>query len=409
MRKPNRILLMTVSMFILIQSISLACTSAIVSGKYTADGRPILFKHRDSDFEDNKLVFFKDGKYEYIGLVNSKDTLNKQVWGGCNSVGFAIMNTASYNLKADDDTASVEDREGIVMKMALMQCETIEDFEKMLDNMPKPWGVQANFGVIDAYGGAAYYETGNYSYKKVDVNDPMLAPFGYIIRTNYSFDGKEDEGYGYIRYLTAEELIYNAAAAKSLNTKFFLQDVSRSLKHSLMNTDLGIEPKYSEKENGYEPMNDYIVRNGSVSSILIQGVKKGEAPTNATIWTILGFQFTTVAVPTWLFGGEQLPELVVKDESGNAPLCDKSLILKNRCFPIKRGSGGRYMDLAQVINKEGNGYWQKLEKVENEVLSNTESKLKEWREGKFTKEKIQKYYKWLDEFISSKYREFFNI
>ena len=69
-----------------------ACTTAIVSGKYTADGRPLLYKHRDTGSLQNKLMHFTDGKYSYVGIVNSTDNVGKEVWGGYNSAGFAIMN-----------------------------------------------------------------------------------------------------------------------------------------------------------------------------------------------------------------------------------------------------------------------------------------------------------------------------
>ena len=37
---------------------SSAWTTAIVSGKYTMDGRPLLFKHRDSGKLQNKIMYF---------------------------------------------------------------------------------------------------------------------------------------------------------------------------------------------------------------------------------------------------------------------------------------------------------------------------------------------------------------
>jgi hypothetical protein len=77
----------------------------------------------------------------------------------------------------------------------------------MLETLPKPLGVEANFGVIDANGGAAYYETANYKFEKFDANDPTVAPDGYLIRTNYSFSGEENKGLGYIRYATAADLL----------------------------------------------------------------------------------------------------------------------------------------------------------------------------------------------------------
>ena len=57
--------------FILSQTIQ-PCTTAVVFGKATDDGRPLLLKNRDADALQNKLVYFFDGKYKFIGLVNSE-------------------------------------------------------------------------------------------------------------------------------------------------------------------------------------------------------------------------------------------------------------------------------------------------------------------------------------------------
>ena len=205
--------------FIFVISINdlFSCTTAVVSGKYTEDGRPVLWKHRDSDFNNNKLMYFTDGKFDYIGLVNSEDIKGEQVWGGTNSTGFSIMNAALYDVNLDYD-GDYKDREGYVMKMALQQCATLEDFEKFLNDLPKPMGVAANFGVIDAHGGAAYYETDNNAFVKFDANDPRVAPNGYLIRTNHAFTGKKDEGFGYIRYENAHDLFSNAFV-KNLRNK----------------------------------------------------------------------------------------------------------------------------------------------------------------------------------------------
>lgn len=40
-----------------------ACTTAIISGKYTKNGKPLLWKHRDTWAVNNKIMHFKDGKY----------------------------------------------------------------------------------------------------------------------------------------------------------------------------------------------------------------------------------------------------------------------------------------------------------------------------------------------------------
>lgn len=386
------------------------CTTGIITGKRTIDGRPILFKHRDSDFEQNKLMYFSDGKYNYIGLVNSSDRDGKEVWGGSNSVGFAIINSASYNLKDVNDETKLADLEGMLMKKALQNCATVDEFEKLLNELPKPLGVEANFGVIDAFGNAAYFECNNFTYKKFDANNPETAPNGYLIRTNFSVSGRVDEGYGYIRYANADELIRTSANSKDLSFQFILQNVSRSLKHSLTKTDLSANPLPDESESKFVAFEDFIPRNSSTSTILIHGVKAGENPELTTIWTLLGFPLATVAIPTWVEAGKNLPQAVISNENGVAPLCDKSLKLKAKIFPIKRGSGYKYINLPALINKEGSGILQKIIPIENEIIQKASSIIELWREEKhINKEEAEKFYKWADKKVNQAYKNLFNI
>lgn len=381
-----------------------ACTTAIVSGKFTPDARPLLWKHRDSGTFQNELKYFKDGKYDYIGLINADDSLGNEVWSGSNSTGFAIMNAASYNLNTND-TTQVKDREGLVMKKALQECATLLDFEMLLDSLPKPLGVEANFGVIDARGGAAYYETGNFTYRKFDVNDPRIAPFGYIIRTNYSFTGQPDQGYGYIRYLTVEKLFYQAAAENRLTFRFILQDVSRSLKHSLTNVDL-FKPPFPANftTSQFVCLRDFIPRFTSVSAMLIQGVCAGESPDLTTIWTILGFPLSSVVVPTWVAAGSGLPKVVLEDESGNAPLCKMALDLKRRCFPVSRGSGPNYLNLAALVNRKNTGIRQQLQPLEEQILRQLKPMLAKWRREGLNPVEVLKFYQWIDRTILRAYK-----
>jgi Acyl-coenzyme A:6-aminopenicillanic acid acyl-transferase len=387
---------------------SYACTTAIVSGKFTNNGRPLIFKHRDTGTLQNRIMYFEDGKYKYMGVVNSQDTLGKEVWMGTNSAGFCIMNSASYNLKTND-TTNIQDREGIVMKLALKECKTLEDFEKLLDELPKPLGVEANFGVIDAFGGAAYYETDNWGFTKIDVNDPKIAPFGYVIRTNYSFTGTRDDGYGYIRYLTAEELFYNAEATKSIDHKFFLKDISRSLKHSLLKKNWAKDFPKKSNDPFYIITQDYIPRYSSASSFLCEGVKKGEPAELTTMWTILGYQLCSVAIPTWISAGPELPNVAIADETGNAPICDAALKLKKQVYPIERGNGTSYMNLTSLYNKDDGGIYQKLRKIEDEIFFTTEMKISQWRIKGLVKTEVQDYYHWLDTFIEMQYKKEFGI
>ena len=385
-----------------------SCTTFIISGKNTPDGKPILYKNRDTGTLDNAIVFFSDGKYQYIGLVDSRESWKKEVWGGYNSAGFAIMNSAAYNNNIGD-TTKYADQEGVVMKLALASCATLADFEKMLTDMPKPLGVDANFGVIDASGGAAYYETGNFGFKKIDANDPALAPDGYLIRTNHSFTGAVDKGMGYIRYAAASEALNMAAAQKKLEPQYLLNNISRNLNHSLTKVNLRADLPLNNKNAEFRSFEDFIPRFSTASVIMVVGAAKGEDPSAAMAWMVTGFPLTAVAVPLWVSAGKNLPWVVSMNDEMHAPLCDAAMQLKDQLFPISRGNGYKYINMAALMNAENTGTMQRLEPVENEIFRKTEELMALMTKGKVQKDKIQEHYKWLDSYIIKSYKEMFEI
>lgn len=385
-----------------------ACTSIIISGKYTPDGRPIMWKNRDTDTYQNAIKYFDDGKYTSIGLIDSDDPAGKSVWIGYNSAGFAIMNTASYNLIMKD-TIKVKDQEGILMREALMKCAYVGEFEVFLNNHKKPLGVEANFGVIDANGGAAYFEVTNFSYKKLDVNDPAIAPMGYIIHTNFSFTGDPNSGSGQIRYKTAEDLFYQAAQQNNLNIRFILQDVSRSLWHSLTKTDLKKSLSENAAEQRFVNFTDFIPRYFSSSAVAIQGVKAGENADLTTMWTVLGFPLASVVTPLWLCMGNDQPSMVMLDKNGVAPLCDKAITLKQQLFPIKKSYGENYININALYNGDRTGIMQKLKPVDDMIFDEAFKRLDSWRYNKNFKQEIPEFYRFLDQIISAKYMSLFGI
>ncbi len=378
---------------------SRACTTAIVSGKYTVDGRPLLFKHRDTGFLQNKLMYFSDGKYDYIATVNSVDKEGNEVWAGFNSAGFAIMNSEAYNLNVGD-TTQLKDQEGIFMKKALQECATLSDFEIFLDQYVTPRGVRANFGVIDARGGAAYYETGNFNWEKYDVNDPAQAPFGYLIRTNFAFGGIKDQGYGYIRYQNADNLFFQAAAENNLSFKFIIQEVTRSLNHSLTGMDLN----RLGSQTDFISLEDYIPRYSSASTTVVQGVLPGESPELTTLWTVLGWQLCTVAIPVWLNSNKSLPAIMSADETGNAQICDMALQLKEYCYPVQRGSGKKYLKLTALINSEKTGLLHKILRLENEIIKKAESLQHQIYIKDPDPDEIMSYFNWIDNTVTEYYK-----
>jgi hypothetical protein len=355
-------------------------------------------KNRDADALQNKLVYFSEGKYRFIGLVNSSDKENKEVWCGFNSAGFGIMNSASYNLKKND-TTKLSDREGIIMKMALERCATLEDFEQMLERLSKPLGVEANFGVIDAKGGAAYYETDNYKFQKFDANDPEVAPNGYLIRTNYSFAGDENKGYGYIRYATASDLFANQYESGKISFEFLIKDVPRCLVHSFTKADLSKSLPESEADKNYVFFRDYIPRHSTSAAIVVQGIKQGESVSLTTMWTILGFPLASIVIPVWLLDDGSMPKILQADETGNAPLCDLALKLKDKVFPVQNDASENYLNLAALMNKENTGVRQKIIPIEEQILAKVKTYLNKWRKDGISVHELREFYSWVDSIV----------
>jgi len=387
-----------------------ACTTAVISGKATPDGRPLLWKHRDTWAVNNKIVQFFDGKYDCVGLVNSVDTTNLSIWIGFNSEGFAIMNSASYNL--NNDTIRLNGLEGRLIKQALQNCASVEDFEAMLNNMEKPTRLEGNFGVIDATGGAAYYELGNFEYVKFDANKTEDAPHGYIIRTNYSISGEYGDGGGYIRYTTISEVFENALENNELDYCTIIQDGSRNLKHSLTGIDLNSYDDLPENTPTTVFFKDFIPRSGTSSSCVVQGVSPVENPALTTMWSVVGFPLTSLTIPIWLNREVVLPDVVEYDESiKDSPLSNYSLQLKNQVFSYQMGvDKNYYIDINKVVNANNTGFVQTIVPFENQVIRKSEDYLTEWREkGEPDNSQMRELYNWIDKEIRNFYQTSFKL
>lgn len=383
----------------------LACTSAIFTGKLTPDGRPLMWKHRDSDFDNNRTEYFKGEKYNFIALVNSNGNFSEEAWTGTNSVGFSIMNTASYNLKDDKIGNDQMNREGVLMYKALATCRNLADFEKMLDKYKRPIGVEANFGVIDAEGGAAYYEVNNDSWTKIDANDPKVAPQGYVVYTNFSYTGRYNEGLGYIRYTTASKIIGEfVGEAGKITPEWIFKNLSRSFYNSVLGLDLVKDNEFLQKGNGWFVEQDFIPRKSSSASIVIQGVKKGENPLNTIMWTIVGYPPIGIAVPMFVASGENQPAFMLKSaNSDNCLMCDWVLQRRDKVFPITRGNGNKYMNFNLLYNpKTQDGYMQNTNKIESKVFQMVNPITEDFRTNGFNLDKLKDVYGYINGVLITK-------
>ena len=386
----KKIVLLTIALFSV--SITFACTSFIISGKATPSGKPMMFKHRDTDELNNRIAHFQGTKYAFMGLVNSP-IHDGEVWAGMNEAGFCIMNTASYNLREDKLDCQM-DREGEFMYHALGACATLEDFEAWMRDYPQPWGVEANFGVIDSQGGAAYYEMNNHRYIKYDVNQEAN---GYRVVTNFSFTGRYEDYEGWERYQTASAIMKEAfSREREFSAIDAINLFSRKYRHEVLGVNY-----YQENAPQYIVDQDYIPRRITSAVICFQGVKAGDDPKYGVMWSALGYPACAVAIPL-LMNNSSLPAYMAarnpKAKQGTAlhsEMCDASLQIKDQwVFPMHISNGNRYVALRTIlVGIEGKpALLSCTNEVEKKIQDDFLPLYQQWIDGALTDQSFFKWY-----------------
>lgn len=393
---------------------SRACTAAVISGKITPDGRPLLWKNRDTDFIENGVKYFSGGRYPFIAVVNSVDKNPTDVWIGINSAGFSLMNTQSYNLVKVKPGEERGEANGRVMRRALEVCATVDDFRHFLDTIAKPSLIEASFGVIDAKGGAVLFEVDYYKYTMFDANNAKDAPCGYIARTNFSFTGEVNKGLGYVRYQLADKMLMPASGMNLLTPEWLLNELSRSFVNPLLGIDLRDGNFNRPKTTGWFVEQDFIPRQDTGSAVVVQGVREGENPELSTMWTVLGYPPVSVAVPVWVKGADKkLPQLVLPDAVGQNKMAlgKKVLTLTKNVFSYNQGAGtNRYMNWELLYNNDKTGYMQRLAPVEKKVFDITRPGLDAARKnGKLNVEEVYKWYDEMDQYVAGAYQTMFGL
>jgi hypothetical protein len=340
------------------------CTTAIFGVGSTADGRPMLWKNRDTDRLSNKVVFVDDKPFGYLGVVNADDADGRMVWAGVNTAGFAVANSVAYNLP--QKSGEQADLEGIVMADALRTCETLADFERYLSNNLGPdLGSQANFLAMDAKGGTAIFETDNHGFKRLDTS---TNPAQYLANTNFSRSGTPDAGAGYLRF-DRETRLLEAAGKVDFTPAWVLQVAARDLGHALLTHPARADwTKLPADTPTWVHTNYTINRASTASVVVVQGVRPGEDPRRTTMWVILGEPVCGVAVPLWVAAGTPPAPLW---EGADAAMAAESLRIKNLLRPLKARERREYADLSRLDNAAGTGWLPRLLAGETDTLTRT--------------------------------------
>lgn len=398
---------------------SFACTSVIISGRRTASGKPIIFKNRDTGCLDNRLQWFDVNGVQFVGIVNSP-VEDGEVWSGTNCFGFSIINTADYNFNEDSTYADYQnrilameregkdasalkaelrafsdkwlqdprkiqmDREGEVMYKALAVCKTVEDFLHLLDTLPKPLGVETNFGVCDAEGGAMYVECNNWRYVTYDVN---ALPEGYKVQTNYAFAGNEWDRMGVERYRTA------CAVMKEQNARYpqgdmhvdeawLLKHFSRTFRHETIGTKENYCPK-----SGVTIDQDFIPRRITSCVFYAEG---------RNVWTELGYPCCGVAFPIVVADRDILPSAAKRTvESENCLFSDTNMKIKMQYLYPDTVSNGKYylhIGLIQKGDKQHPAMNKQAEAAEKEIRAIYRPVFTAWQAGQLSDQEFYRQY-----------------
>lgn len=299
-----------------------ACTTAVISGRVTADGRPLLWKNRDTRTTRRNEVDVYDGEQFRVMAVFDAGK-RSSVWMGANSAGFCIENSLSRDLGSDEEAEGLGN--GALMKLALETCATVDDFRALLDRTNTAGRkTTANLGVIDAHGGAALFEVGPASYSMFDANDPQVAPRGYIVRANFA-----TTAHGVAPTPTAEALVETysgeryARGCDLIEAEFedglTVDDVVRRLFRDLANEEGCPFPGTVNGPAGELPAtipkSDTISRTTTVSAAVFHGVRPGEDPLATTMWVALGDPTFSIAVPCWV-GVEEPADAIAGADGG---------------------------------------------------------------------------------------------
>ncbi len=410
------LLIFAVSAGLIWGGVSTACTIGAASGKATADGRPMIWKTRDTGAKNNELYYNTSGKYKFLSLINAGTTPS---WHGVNEKGFSILNSSSGDLRGwsrqsrdpnsprrsrrsrdpntprrsrePNDPGSLRDSgnwldNGTLMRYSLANCADVAEFEKLLEKTNVTGRRTAgNFAVMDAKGEVAIFETGPKKFKKFDAKDPNVASDGYILRSNFAFSTGEENNssrrYSFNRYKRTSDLVKGFYADGKVTYKDILRTQMRDfsdVKGEVISVPFAGRFD-ANVPAGYIKNRWSLCRASSASAALVVGVRDGEDPRLSTMWTILGQPAAAVAVPYWPVG-KTPPEA---DGPETAPLCDVSRKITSqlvlRSTTLQQRQSRYYIDSYKLKDVKGNGLWAVLFPVEDKIFAEAEARLAKWR------------------------------
>lgn len=390
MKTVKRFIIAAAALLLLSEAASLACSSVIISGKYTADGKPLMLKIRDQseDLQNNNIQFFEGPVYSYMGTVSNAAKPHRKkgsVTAGINSAGLCVMTLTS---KCFDGDSTVGKSKFSINDFALGNCKSIEEFEKKCTEYI-PLGNKCNMGIIDAFGGAAYYEFNGHAWTKYDVNDPAVAPEGWYCMTNYSKSGDLTRGGGFDRCQSAESIMRDFK--KNADGKYTMtaQDLWNAFGRVFRNETVGVRDLDDIAQFKMFCSTGFMIRSNTCAMLTFEGVPAGTDPKYTILWNQLGNPVCAPVIPMLATEENMIPDYIWKEGEKSARIFDKSWELRNKyIFPLDYPSGRlSYFDVAAVKN-----LISVTRKSEKYIVNDFYAIFSRWKAGKMTDKKFYKEY-----------------
>lgn len=344
-------------------------SSGLASGTATPDGRPLLWKSRDrGGTAPVEFHYFDDGRIPFIAVTDANS--DTTYYGGINLLGFALENTDAHNVEHG------QHNDGRVILDALARCRIVDDLACLLDSADQvdEFGRYGyTYGCIDAHGGAAIYEAFQRGHLRYDAID---APDGILIRSNFAYQGANPAinptTYGLHRHNRATELFRAAQSRGELTAQYIMQTVARDL--TIDDFDpypLPFRGYYSTFPYGCVDNFAAICRQSTTAVMVAHGVREGERPDLATLWSMNGSPVTGIATPLWVRAGST--PVQYNGIGPNTSVINNQII---RLYNIVYSTGPGSVDTWLLTNPSRTGIWDMVLPFERSIFAKTEAFLR---------------------------------
>ncbi|MDK9700700.1 MAG: hypothetical protein OEM52_11200 [bacterium] len=332
------------------------CTLALVRADRTADGRMLIWKNRDVS-NRNQVARILDGpNYRFVG-IGYGNTPN-EVWGGVNTVGFAVANSNAWNLQPLVDPAD----DGTIQTRALGTCYNLAQFRVILDETDTLNGGRTNpscFLAFDSTGAMSVFEADRNAWWEY----PLTAqdPNGYLVRANYAYGADTlNNPLGFYRNDRARRFYARALAAAPIGLDSVFR-IMRDIAPDGWSSDvfpIPLDGYIGSHVYAYSSMYGSICRRNTASGMVIQGGKRtAQGWSMPVVWFFLGNPVTTVAVPVW----PHQTTLSARLTGTSSPICSEA----NAMYDAIDGTS-QSIDTRFLVNNTG-GWMPEMYATEAEI------------------------------------------